>query len=249
MAADTDQLNDLLARADAHQARLIAALTTLENRIADLMAQAPLQDGALFDLEWAIQARAELRQAIEEEYLTVVDRVIREYKTVADEIVVMLQTYGDVTRLDQAIISQLQSLTFSGFEDLGREYLDIIAKQVYENTLTGTTFAASVASVKDLVGKDMARYASQQVHDALTQFDRTINARIALESGATKFRYHGPDDEATREFCDKHVDKIYTIDEMNKIWQGEWAGKSGSDPFVNAGGYNCRHRFRPVFED
>lgn len=249
MAADTDQLNDLLARADAHQARLIAALTTLENRIADLMAQAPLQDGALFDLEWAIQARTELRQAIEEEYLTVVDRVIREYKTVADEIVVMLQTYGDVTKLDQAIISQLQNLTFSGFEDLGREYLDIIAKQVYENTLTGTTFAASVATVKDLVGKDMARYASQQVHDALTQFDRTINARIALESGATKFRYHGPDDEATREFCDKHVDKIYTIDEMNKIWQGEWAGKSGSDPFVNAGGYNCRHRFRPVFED
>jgi len=249
MAADTDQLNDLLARADKHQARLVSALRTLERRIVDLMAEAPLQDGRLFDLEWAIQARSELRQAIEQEYLLVVDNIVRDYKNVSDEIVTMLQTYGDVTKLDQTIISQLQSLTFSGFEDLGNEYLDLIAKQVYESTLTGTTFAASVAVVQELVGKDMARYASQQVHDALTQFDRTVNARIAFESGATKFKYHGPDDEATREFCDKHVNKIYTLDEMNEIWQGEWAGKAGSNPLVNAGGYNCRHRFRPVYEE
>ena len=64
MAADTDQLRRLIAKAESHQARLAAALVKLENRIIDLLAEAPLKDGALFDLEWAIQARAQLRSAI-----------------------------------------------------------------------------------------------------------------------------------------------------------------------------------------
>ena len=248
MAVDTDQLNDLLARADRHEARLITALATLETRVVDLLAQAPLQDGKLFDLEWAIEARSSIRQVITEEYLTEVDRIVREYSTVADEVATMLSTYGDITKLDTTIVNQLQNLTFNGFADLGNEYLDIIAKQVYESTLTGTTFAASVATVQRLVGDDMARYAKQQVHDSLLQFDRTVNTKIALDAGATKFQYRGPDDEKTRDHCDKHVNKIYTIEEINEIWQGEWAGKINSNAFVSAGGYNCRHRFRPVFD-
>lgn len=249
MAVDTDQLNDLLSRADAHQARLITALATLENRIADLVAQAPLEDGNLFDLEWAVQARVQIRQAIEEEYLTTVDSLIREYSVVADDIAEMLSNYGSFTRLDPDIISQLQTLTFRGFEDLGQEYLDIIAKEVYQSTLIGTPFSVGVNNIRQAVGGDMARYASQQLHDSLLQFDRTVNARIAFESGAEKFQYRGSKDEVTREFCRRHVNKIYTIDEINEIWQGEWAGKIDSNAFVSAGGYNCRHRFRPVFED
>lgn len=248
MPTDTEQLDALIARADRHQAKLITAVNTLEQRIVDLLATAPLSDGELFDLEWAIQARTQIRASIQAEYLTVVDEIMREYSTVADEIADMLTNYGDFTNLDRNIISQLQTLTFQGFADLGNEYLDIIAKQVYENTLTGTTFAASVRAVQQAVGKDMARYASQQVHDALMQFDRSINAKIALDSGATKFVYRGSKDEATRNFCNKHVNKVYTLDEMKEIWQGEWAGKSGSNPLRDAGGYNCRHRFRPVFD-
>ena len=185
---------------------------------------------------------------IDEEYLATVDGIIREYDDVAVGAADMLREYGDIVNLDQSVVSQLQQLTFQGFEDIGTEYLDVIAKQVYESTLTGTTFAQSVAAVKDVVGKDMARYASQQVHDALTQFDRTVNTKIALDSGATKFKYRGSDDSKTRSFCRKHVDKVYTIDEINEIWQGEWSGKSSSNAFVSAGGYNCRHRFRPVFD-
>lgn len=248
MAADTDHFTILDRLAERHEQRLADALVVLEDRIADLMATAPLQDGQLFDLEWALEARTELRQIIDEEYLATVDTIIREYDGVAVGAADMLREYGDIVDLDQSVVNQLQQLTFQGFEDIANEYLDVIAKQVYESTLTGTTFAASVAAVKDVVGKDMARYASQQVHDALTQFDRTVNTKIALDSGATKFKYRGSDDEVTRKFCRKHVNKTYTIDEINEIWQGEWAGKSSSNAFVSAGGYNCRHRFRPVFD-
>ena len=249
MAADTDHFDALDTLADTHQKRLAESLVTLENRIADLVATAPLQDGKLFDLEWAVNARNELRQAINEDYLTEVDSIIRDYDQVAVDAATMLGEYGDIVQLDQDVIGQLQQMTFQGFEDLGAEHLDIISKQVYESTLTGATFANSVNAVREVVGKDMARYASQQVHDSLMQFDRAVNTKIALDSGATRFKYRGSDDEKTRTFCRKHVDKIYTVDEINEIWQGEWAGKSSSNAFATAGGYNCRHRFRPVFDD
>ena len=249
MAVDTDQLKDVIARAEAHQAKLVLALAKLERRIVDYLATAPLKDGILFDLEWAIQARSELRKLIEEEYLTTIDGFVREYKAVAGEVSAMLATYGDFAKLDPSVVAQLQNLSFRGFENLGQEYLDIIAKQVYESTLTGQTFAVGVASIQQAVSGDMARYASQQLHDSLLQFDRSINTRIALDSGATKFTYRGPDDSATREFCARHVNKTYTIDEIEEIWQGSWGGKIDSNAFVSAGGYNCRHRWRPVIED
>lgn len=246
MAADTDHFAIVDRLAEKHQERLASALVTLENRVADLMATAPLRDGQLFDLEWAINARTELRQAISEEYLTEVDSVIREYRQVAEDGVAMLSEYGDFVELDQTVVNQLQKMTFEGMEDLGVEYLDILAKEVYESTLTGASFSQSVNAVKAVVGADMARYVKQQIHDSLTQFDSAINAKVALDSGAEKFKYIGSDDGVTRSFCRKHVNKIYTIDEMNEIWREEWAGKSGSNPFINKGGYNCRHRWRPV---
>ena len=71
--------------------------------------------------------------AIEQEYLSVVDEIVRDYSVVADDIAGMLGTYGDVTKLDPAIVSQLQTLTFQGFEDLGENFLDAVSKEIYEN--------------------------------------------------------------------------------------------------------------------
>lgn len=249
MPADVDQLRSVIARADRHQERLNAALLKLENRITDLMATAPLKDGELFDLEWAIQARVELRQAIEAEYLSTVDGLVREYTVIADEVAAMLNTYGNVTKLDPNVISQLQSMTFKGFEDLGQNYLDAVAKELYESTLTGATFAQSLATIKASVDSNLGRYASQALHDSLMQFDATVNTKIALDAGAEKFKYYGPNDDVTREFCARHVGKVYTKEEIEKEWSGSWAGKISGDPFVVRGGYNCRHRFRGIFED
>ena len=168
---------------------------------------------------------------------------------IADDVAAMLSTYADVTKLDPSIISELQSMTFKGFEDLGQNYLDAVSKELYESTLTGATFAQSLNTIKASVNANLGRYASQGLHDALMQFDATVNTKIAIEAGATEFKYYGPDDEATRDFCEKHVGKTYTKEEIDSIWEGSWAGKISGDPFVVRGGYNCRHRFRGVFEE
>ena len=246
MSADVDQLRGLLGRIDSHQEKLSQALLTLESRIVDLMSQAPLKDGQLFDLEWAIAARSELRSIIEQEYLAVIDGLVREYNSAAAEVSAMLSNYGKFVDLDKSIISQLQTLTFKGFEDLGNQYLDIVAKEIYQNTLTGISFGESVKIIQNSVDASLGRYASQQLHDGLMQFDAAINIKIAKDTGATKFKYYGSDDDATRDFCAKHVGKTYTEEEIKKIWEGSWSGKIDGDPFIVRGGYNCRHRFRPV---
>jgi len=247
MPADVDHVEELARLAKLHQERLTEALETLENRIADLMATAPLKDGNLFDLEWAIQARAEIRQAIEAEYLTKVDAIVREYAAVAESTMAMLGTYGSFTKIDPSVISQLQKLTFQGFEDIGQEYLDIIGKAVYENTLTGVSFAESVNTVRQAVGGDMARYAKQQVHDSLMQFDASLNTAIGKQAGATQWKYVGGLIETTRPFCRKHEGQIFTEEEIMETWGDSWAGKASGNPFIVRGGYNCRHKFIPVF--
>lgn len=249
MGADTDYVEGLARLAEQHQQRLSDALVTLEDRIADLMATAPLKDGNLFDLEWAIESRSKLRKIIEQDYLKTVDGIIRDYNSVAASTAKMLKEYGAFTTASASTISQLQKLTFQGFDDIGQESLDVIAKEVYQNTLTGRAFSESVKTVREAVSKDMARHAKQQVHDSLMQFDASINVTIGMEAGATKWKYIGGLIATSRQFCREREGNIYDIDDIESLWSGSWAGKASGDPFIVRGGFNCQHQWRPVLDD
>lgn len=101
----------------------------------------------------------------------------------------------------------------------------------------------------DRTGRNMRRYASQMVHDSLTQFDSALNLAAGKESGVAKWKYTGDVVSDTRPFCQKHLDKVYTEDEIRDIWSSEsWQGKAPGDPFVVRGGYNCRHWWEPIYE-
>lgn len=248
MSAQTDRLNDVIALAEGHQRRLLEALRALELDIIALMRNAPLRDGQLFDLEWAIQARTEIRQAIDARYLALVDSFVSEYQEVAQEAQALLGRFSQFINLDQRVLQQLQQLSFDGYSALGDEFLEAVSKQIYEATLTGQTFADAVRIVQSSVQSDLARYARQAVHDGLMDFDRAINVNMALEAGADRFVYIGPDDDVTREHCEKFVGRTLTLDEINKAWDGSWKGKREGSPFVVAGGFNCRHHWSPQFE-
>ena len=249
MPTDIEHGDNLARLAARHQERLAESLVTLENRIVDLMANAPLQDGNLFDLEWAISARNEIRQLVDAEYLSQIDSILREYPSVAADAQSMLKTYGKFTEIDPKIITQLQTLEFQGFADIGAEYTDAIAKEVYQNTLTGRSFADSVNTVKQVAGGEMARYAKQQVHDSLMQFDAAINVSIGKEAGAKKWKYVGSLIETSRQFCKDHEGEVMDDEKIEQLWSTSWAGKAAGDPFIVRGGYNCGHRFRPVFDE
>lgn len=248
MSAQTDRLDDVIALAEGHQRRLLEALQALELDIVGLLRDAPLRDGQLFDLEWAVQARTQIRQAIDARYLAVVDSFVSEYAEVAEEAQALLGTFSEFVNLDQGVLRQLQQITYNGYSALGDEFLEAVNKQIYEATLTGQTFADAVSIVQSSVQSDLARYARQAVHDGLMDFDRAINMNMALEAGAERFVYIGPDDEVTRDHCDKYVNRTLTLDEIRKAWEGSWKGKREGSPFVVAGGFNCRHHWSAEFE-
>lgn len=100
---------------------------------------------------------------------------------------------------------------------------------------------------QDMVGNNLRRYASQMVHDSLMQFNGTYTRHKAREAGLDHFLYYGSLIRDSRSFCEKHAGKIYTTEQAEKIWKEQrWTGKSGTDPFIDRGGYNCRHHFIPV---
>ena len=292
MSAESEYSDILDRLADKHQERIATALQELEERVAELMASAPLRDGELFDLEWALSARPELRKLIDDIYLAEVQASIAQYKNVSASALSMLKTYGDFTNVDASVINQLQRLSFQGFEAIAAEYLDVLATEIYQSTLTGRAFSESVKNLRqsingiyissdsleakklvdiaangtkaqqaaaveklqtlygrDRTGRNLRRYSVQMMQDSLMQFDASINTAIGKESGAEKWKYYGSLVRDSREFCEKRAGKVFTNEEIAQQWSGSWAGKAPGDPFIVRGGYNCRHHWRPVFEE
>ena len=151
MATD-NQHDDYLDRlADSHLERLLASLALLENRIADYLLSAPERDGKLFDVEWAISARAEISQIIESEYNQTVQSLLDDYPEVEIRALEMLNNYGDFAQTSPAVIQQLQRLTFQGFEDIASTFLDSIANEIYQNALTGRSKADMIKTIRQSI--------------------------------------------------------------------------------------------------
>ena len=289
MAADTSHSQILEALGNTHEKRIVQALAELEKRIASLIGKAPLKDGNLFDLEWAIAARRDILQVMTEEYLSTANINVKEYQKAVDSANKMISKYTDFVGLSPEVVRGLQNVAFRGYEDIANTFVNDLANEVYNNTLTGRSVDKSITTMRqkingvyaqsdqveierlvnianaggsgaaeaiktlhsiyaaDKLGNNMRRYASQMVHDALMQFDAAINVQAGKETGATHWKYYGSVINDTRPFCEKHAGKVYTEDEINEIWAGDWAGKAAGDPFIVRGGYNCRHHWRPYY--
>lgn len=291
MAADTDHARFIERLGDAHEQRVIDALQALEDRITALMSAAPLQDGNLFDLEWALAARRDILQSITDEYLSIINENVTQYREAADSAAKMIATYTEFVGVAPEVLTALQRQSFQGFEDIANTFLNDISNEIYQNTLAGRPVSESIKTIRqkingvyaasdqveiqrlvdianaggkggdeaikklhsvyaaDKVGNNMRRYATQQVHDSLMQFDASITVQAGKETGAERWKYYGSVIRDSREFCQKHAGKVYTEEEIRDIWQGDWRGKAPGDPFIVRGGYNCRHHFRPYYSE
>lgn len=98
----------------------------------------------------------------------------------------------------------------------------------------------------DVLGENMRKYAGQIAHDSIMQFDGQFTKYKGDEAGITSYKYTGTSIVTTRPFCRRNLNRVFTEEEARSVWAGQsWSGKSGSDPFVNRGGYRCRHSFIP----
>ena len=140
-------------------------------------------------------------------------------------------------------------------DDRKREELVSFAQDQIAKGRTNTEeFKTAVDELKQtygstVTGNNLYSYSSQIVQDALMGFDGQFAKFRADELGLTSFIYHGSIIRDSRIFCVEHANKIFTEEEARDLWQTDWQGKSGSDPFLDRGGYNCRHHWQPVSED
>ena len=111
---------------------------------------------------------------------------------------------------------------------------------------------------RDRAGENMKRYAGQILNDSLRDFDATLNFNKSKDAGLTFVKYYGDVIPTTRKICrnlvngvyDKRKSGLFTIDEVNKLWETEsWSGKKPGNPLVVRGGYNCRHQWSYVNPD
>lgn len=127
---------------------------------------------------------------------------------------------------------------------IGQLYrLDQVAKQRVADVLTRSVIGRVP---RDQAYKAMAEatarsvpQAKQLVHDGTMAFSRAVTAERTRDY--SWFAYHGPEDQATRTFCSRHVGKIYSREEIDQLDNG-----LTPDVFMTGGGYRCRHVWRPV---
>jgi hypothetical protein len=276
-----------------HEKRLQDALRRLEERAAALISAAPTKAGDLFDLEWAIAVRPQIQSVLEQEYLAEVQAIVEEYDQAVISAQRMLGEFKIFTDISPTVIRNLKRLSFQGFEAIGLQYLDVMANEIYQNTLTGRKVSDSIKTLRhaingvyiesdsaeanrlvdiarnatgaeqaeaieklhtlyarDRVGNNLRRYATQMIHDSLSQFDSSIVVNTAKEAGVEKWKYFGSLIFDSRDWCIKHKDKIYTEEEIRELWaNNEWQGKAPGDPFIVKGGYNCRHHWITIVEE
>jgi len=287
-----------------HQKLLADTLKTLEQEVVNIASTLPIENGSLFNTRLAIEIRPQLQQAIEEIYLKKVQTFINDYDKVAGTIVA---TYGklpipiefkQITQTDLVTIQQLKKLAFTQFQNLGNEFTNTLAKEIYQSTLVGKPFGDVVQTIRDKIngiyqaadtakqqqlvtfiqdqkalgnmsspdvqtavdelkqnygstvtGDNLYSYSSQIVQDALMGFDGQFAKYRADELGLTSFIYYGSIIRDSRDFCVEHANQVFTEEEARALWQQDWQGKSGSDPFLDRGGYNCRHHWQPISTD
>lgn len=246
---------------DQHEAQLKSTLRDLEDEILSSISRAT-GDSELINTRIAIELRKDIKRHLQETYLFVADKLVRDYDKVVNEFIKEFGTlnipdkFKSLTKIDLDTITALKYQAFSGFEDLANRYLTEISSNVYANAIAGRPFKDMIKDIKakitgavDIRGRSMSAYAGQIAHDSVMQFDGQFTIHKAKESGLKSFKYTGTLVETTRDFCRRHVGNTYNEKQIRAIWTGNWSGKSSGDPFIVRGGYRCRHTWLPVDKD
>jgi len=147
-------LNSLEAK---HQELLYKTLQRLEQEVVNIASELPTKTGTLFDTRLAIELRPKLQKAIEEFYLKPVETFIKDYDKIAGTIVA---TYGklpippefkQITQVDLETIQQLKKIAFTNFQNLGTEFTNTLAQEIYQSTLVGRSVGQMVQTIRDKI--------------------------------------------------------------------------------------------------
>ena len=164
---------------DTQVERLQKSLQELENLvIAEASKIDPKRGSLKLRTTLALQLRPKLKQLIEQTYLTTVQANIAEYDKSASWLLATFKEYPipkefkEITELDLTTIQQLKRGAYLPFEDLGNEFANELAQEVYNSTLTGTPTDQMISNLR---GKINGVYQSSNDEEAQELVDFITN--------------------------------------------------------------------------
>lgn len=120
------------------------------------------------------------------------------------------------------------------------QYAEELKSTIMRSVLTG--IPPNVNELHQDIGDSVLNSIETELNTSVAGFNQSLNNAKAEEAGLNLYLYVGPDDDATRPFCDEtlHAKEppIYTKEEIEELDNGQ-----GLEVFVYGGGYNCRHQW------
>lgn len=186
-----------------------------------------------------------LRQAIDEAGLDeAISPLLDIYRDELENIEELFQLTANkpvlFSQADEQVIEQLVNFEIDRTRGQIFQYAEELKSVIMRSVLTGT--APKVSDLHEEIGDSYLNSLETELVTSVSGFVQSVNNQKAEEAGLNLFLYVGPDDDATRPFCDSVLHDreppIYTKEEIE-----EMDNDQGLDVFVYGGGYNCRHQW------
>ena len=249
-----------MAIIDNNEKLITDAVRKLDMKISLLISRLNIKSGRItsdaINLKKAISMRKEIAKEFGK-YKIVINRAT-DFAPVLKQVDSILKEAGIanvISRADKSIITTLSLDSFNQMAALSDQYAFSISSKIYSSVIVGDSIEDLTLGVRqslvggvDKAGRPMAAHAKTIATTGYREADSVLMKAKAEEFEIEKFEYAGSLIKDSRKWCQDHVDKIYTLEEISEWGDRSWQGKKDGDPFVTRGGWNCRHSWLPVVE-
>lgn len=147
------------------------------------------------------------------------------------------------TIIDFGTIESLIRFRVEDIQNRSVQTIGALRPVILENIILGTQ--PDFTALAETASTALINYTKTELNTALLSFSRMTIAVQSEALGIDEYIYLGPFDKITRKFCQSVLTSksppIYTSAEIKAL-----QNDSGLPVSIYGGGYNCRHRWKPV---
>ena len=230
---------------------LSTVMKKLEKNLIDLVGSSATAQ-QLFDANVLLNSEATMITALQDAgYFSLAEEHISAFAKIPAAVKASYAAEGfplvEFTALQKADMTALAQMNLEQFNNIGVSAMNELRLGLVQNAVSALPLSSMVDAVAAATvgvaanGSPLSNYAATHARTAINTFNGEVNIKAAESFGHDKptdrWRVRGPNDAKTRDVCSKALtEPIRTRQE----WED--AGYFGGSP----GGWNCRHRFRPI---
>ena len=214
----------------------------LERNLSEILGD--LRDNRRYSAKEAVKMLGGLESAMEEagigdQFTRIRGLFAEQYQAVSRE---FTETTGKVALLGQFARDNINALVDVRLDMASKtisSYLGDVRGAVLDSVIAGRRVKPTDI-LRSAEGRTFANIKTE-LNSSLMAFQQVVDLEKAKKAGIERFLYIGPDDKITRPFCRELVGGIFTLAELRAMDNGQDLPVE-----VFRGGYNCRHRLRPI---